>query len=229
MTTCLDLDVGNSRIKWRFGGAEGNAPADQFPNVKQKVARVRISTVRGNEADLSQWSKQLYGLEPEFAVASESLAGVTNAYSDPHTLGVDRWLAMCAAWNASAGSCVVIDAGTALTIDVVAENGQHLGGYIVPGLATMQRHLWDTTEQVKVQTEDYVRTDVYGTDTKSCVANGTLRMCIEFINGVSRSSGLSTPTVFLTGGDAESLLPQLDTEVLFNPYLVLDGLALALP
>lgn len=229
MTTCLDLDVGNSRIKWRFGRSEGIASGDQLPNVNKKVARIRISTVRGNEADLSLWSKRLYGIEPEFAVASKSLAGVTNAYSDPHTLGVDRWLALCAAWNASTGSCIVIDAGTALTIDVVAENGRHLGGYIVPGLATMQRHLWDTTEQVKVQSEDLARTDVYGTDTKSCVANGTLRMCIEFINGVSSSSGLSTPTVFLTGGDAEPLLPHLNTEVLFRPYLVLDGLALALP
>ena len=229
MTTTLDLDVGNSRIKWRFGDLEGNASADQLPNVKQKVGRIRISTVRGNEADLSQRSTRLYGLEPEFAVASKSLAGVTNAYSNPRTLGVDRWLALCAAWNASAGSCIVIDAGTALTIDVVEENGQHLGGYIVPGLATMQRHLWDTTEQVKVQTEAPVRTDVYGTDTKSCVANGTLRMCTEFINGVLRASNVSTPTVFLTGGDAEPVLPYLDTEALIQPYLVLDGLALALP
>ena len=229
MTTCLDMDVGNSRIKWRFDGSEGIASGAQLPNVKQKVGRIRISTVRGNEADLSQWSKRLYGLEPEFAIASKSLAGVTNAYSDPHTLGVDRWLALCAAWNASAGSCIVIDAGTALTIDVVAENGQHLGGYIVPGLATMQRSLWDTTQQVKVQTEGTVGSDVYGTDTKSCVANGTLRMCTEFINWVLREAGTATTTVFLTGGEAEPLLPYLDTEVLFQPYLVLDGLALALP
>lgn len=229
MNACLDLDVGNSRIKWRFGGSEGIAFGDQLPDVSQKVRRVRISTVRGNEAELSQWSKGLHGLEPEFAVASKSLAGVTNAYSDPHTLGVDRWVALCAAWHASAGSCIVIDAGTALTVDVVAKNGQHLGGYIVPGLATMQRHLWNSTEQVKVQTEDSARTDVYGTDTKSCVVNGTLKMCTEFVNGVLRASGVSTPTIFLTGGDAESLLPCLDAEVLIRPYLVLDGLALALP
>lgn len=229
MLGCLDLDVGNSRIKWRFGGSEGITSNDQFPKVGKKVARVRISTVRGNAADLRQRCMQLYGLEPEFAVATKSLAGVTNAYSDPDTLGVDRWLAVCAAWNASDGSCIAIDAGTALTIDVVAESGQHLGGYIVPGLATMQRHLWDTTEQVKVSTEESAKTDFYGTNTKSCVANGTLKMCSEFINGVLRAPGVATPAVFLTGGDAQSILPHIDAEVRFQPYLVLDGLALALP
>ena len=229
MNICLDLDIGNSRVKWRFGTRQGIESGARLPDVGPSVGRVRICSVKEGHDELSRECKRVFGLEPEFAVATKSLCGVTSAYEDPSKLGTDRWLAMCAAWNLRRHACIVIDAGTALTIDVVAESGQHLGGYIVPGLATMQRHLWDTTEQVKVSTEESAKTDVYGNNTKSCVANGTLKMCSEFINGVLRAPGVANPAVFLTGGDVQSILPHIDAEVRLEPYLVLDGLALALP
>lgn len=229
MATCLDMDIGNSRIKWRFGTAQGIASHDQLPEMKDIIGRVRISTVRRNQVELAQRCEELYGIKPAFAIASKALAGVTCAYSDPSMLGVDRWLAICAAWYASKQACIVVDAGTALTIDVVADNGQHLGGYIVPGLTTMQKQLKDATEQVEIQTTNTGGSVAYGVDTKSCVTNGALRMCSEFVNGVVASHRSEKPFVYTTGGDVRALLPYFDFDVLHKPYLVLDGLALALP
>ena len=229
MTTCLDMDIGNSRIKWRFGTSQGISSHDRLPEVSNSIDRVRISTVRRNQVELGRRCEELYGIKPAFANSTKSLVGVTCAYSDPSMLGVDRWLAICAAWHATNQACIVVDAGTALTIDVVADDGQHLGGYIVPGLTTMQKQLKDATEQVEIQTENTAGSVAYGADTRSCVTNGALRMCSEFVNGVVASNRWAKPSVYVTGGDVPALMPYFDHDVLHRPYLVLDGLALALP
>ena len=67
-------------------------------------------------------------------VRRDSACGLRNGYRDPAQLGVDRWLAMCAAWQQFPGSLCVVDAGTAVTIDVVAADGAHSGGLILPGV-----------------------------------------------------------------------------------------------
>ncbi len=60
---------------------------------------------------------------PQFAVSQPQQLGLTNSYSDPFRMGVDRWLAMLAAWHRVAGPLIVVDAGTALTVDIVDSSG----------------------------------------------------------------------------------------------------------
>ena len=76
----------------------------------------------------------LSGAKPHFVTSSATYAGVGNAYKEPHRLGVDRWLALLAIKARGESAAVIIDVGTACTIDVM-NNGQHLGGYIFPGIA----------------------------------------------------------------------------------------------
>ena len=138
----LEIDAGNSRLKWRLRGDDkawpirlATTPADiahAITNesgvtdpVCDRIDRVRIASVRSPEslAELVVESSRLFGLDPEVAKVMSTHAGVTIRYSDPSRLGVDRWLAMLAAHAASTKACLVVDCGTALTIDKLTESG----------------------------------------------------------------------------------------------------------
>ena len=62
--------------------------------------------------------------------------GVTNGYVEPGRLGSDRWMALLGAAAMADTDCIVIDAGSAITVDLLSADGRHLGGAIMPGLNT---------------------------------------------------------------------------------------------
>ena len=233
MTSVLDLDCGNSRTKWRCKEDRGDVPRGDIPHLNRTLERVRVSSVSASQERLRREIYRAYGVEPEFAKSSEELAGVTNSYSNPEELGVDRWLAMVAAWNSVRESTMVVDAGTAITIDIVDDTGQHLGGYIVPGLDSMRRSLAVDTANVQVGTDRQMDLNLPpGTNTAQAVHNGVLTMVVAWINRIrSRAEEMCNcrPTTFLVGGDSETLAGFLDYDCHTGDELVLDGLGLALP
>lgn len=239
----LDLDLGNSRLKWRLSdassrqeGALANSdfePSRFLPNAA--VQRVRISAVAGDAflEPLLQACRQRWHLEPEVAVVQEYCAGIRQGYRDSARLGVDRWLALLAAYNHVNGACVVVSCGTALTVDLVTAEGEHLGGYIVPGLEMMRMALFSGTHAVKLPQLDATPDLAPGRDTGAAVSHGLLIMvtglvtrALDSLRARGEVSGL-----VLTGGDGERLLPfwPASTKTQYLPNLVLDGLALALP
>ena len=233
MTNCLDLDVGNSRIKWRCGKATGVVDTHELPDVTPAVARVRISSVAQKEEALSDAVQRKYGVTPEFAHCTRQLGRVMNGYRDVTMLGVDRWLAIVAAWNQTRSACLVIDAGTALTADFVFHSGLHHGGYIVPGIASLHDVLGARTANVQVESEDFKWWDLSpAKDTVGAVRHGTVLMAAQWINHCCElaEQTLGKPlALLLTGGDGEFLQPLLRSGFELRPHLVLDGLAIALP
>ena len=115
------------------------------------MEQIRVANVGGAEAaqQLTRWAQAHWGLTPGYAESLPALAGVTNGYREPARLGVDRWLALLAAWQELHAGAILVSAGTALTIDVLQDNGQHGGGYIVPGLRLMRDALIAGTSGVR--------------------------------------------------------------------------------
>jgi type III pantothenate kinase len=237
----LDIDVGNTRIKWRLraSGAESRgyidrttAAADAWP--KCRPDRIRVSSVASkaeNEA-LRRSLESQFGRTPEFAKTSTAAAGVTCGYDDPARLGVDRWLAMLAARQIATGPFVVIDLGTAATIDFVSAEGAHEGGYIVPGLRLMTAALLRGTADVRVNFEAEHLDVGPGRNTAAAVRGGVVSMLADFArNSVARFTDdcAESPHVYLCGGDAELIAALIGIPVAINPQLVLDGLGVALP
>ncbi len=107
-------------------------------------------------------------------------AGVTIRYSDPSRLGVDRWLAMLAAHAASTKACLVVDCGTALTIDKLTASGEHCGGYIIPGLALMRRSLEENT-RIRLNKEFEAGGVALGHSTDEAVYHGSLAAAVALI------------------------------------------------
>lgn len=239
----LEIDAGNSRIKWRALDsanepiAMGVVPDEQalFAELEKLTSptMVRMSSVRGPEATdaICQWAEQQWKLPVHVASVTRNCAGVTNHYQDMGRLGVDRWLAMLAAFNRARGACVIVDAGTALTIDAVSAEGSHLGGYILPGRQLMAKVLQENT-RIRLAPEPPEAAVDLGHGTEAAVRNGIYASEIALIEKVVRDchAQLGELAIYLAGGDApvlSELLGDLETEIVSD--LVLDGLVLACP
>jgi len=170
-------------------------------------------------------------VDVRFARTATSSCGVTNSYRQPRRMGVDRWVAMIGARAESKSALCVVDAGTAVTIDVIDREGLHRGGQIIPGLHMMAASLAHETSDIGKSSrsgKDPERgMDLFANTTRGAVRSGTLSaICgaIERAAGTMRAEGLRSK-IILTGGDGSRILAQLGGSILHRPNLVLQGLA----
>ncbi len=235
----LLLDCGNTRLKWRhisparvqqgiFDYHTDTLQAAPFWSLLQADDVIWAASVAKLEwrEQLEQVAQQRQLRVPRFAISEVRQGGVINGYREPQKLGIDRWLAILAAWRECRTACIIIDAGSALTVDIVDHEGHHQGGHIVPGLALQQRSLLTQTAQVRFDA-DHRQSIAPGRDTQAAVLNGTLAMAIGYLRYLLHEawhSSPTTPVIFITGGDAERLLPLLNVSANVRPHLVLDGL-----
>lgn len=244
----LLFDVGNSRIKWvwlnegsflRPGamshrGASIAAIAEAIGKPDRQCSGILLASV----ADPGWTASLIAGLEAAFAVpvrVAESeveALGVRNGYLQPAHLGVDRWLAMLAAYHRWRTALCVVDVGTAVTIDVVAADGVHQGGGIIPGIALMRDSLLCATGRIRAAAGDGRETaanELLGRDTESCIRQGTQLACAGLVEACVRAfreSAGQNPVLVLTGGDAGWLCKRLSIAAELCPMLVFEGLAL---
>ena len=230
----LDIDVGNSCAKWRLqdtgvvisrGSQQTQSILEQQKldlSLNSGLDQVRLSLVARNEiGEILRRQFQLdYGVSTATAEVSRVVAAVTCGYEDPRSLGIDRWLAIVAAYTKFKQSLVVVDAGSATTIDVVNSDGHHQGGYILPGIELMRTSLWRGTESVKAHSTDVVSLRP-ATCTEDAVNRGSMLALTAVIEQtVNRFSG----RLVLTGGGASSIEKLITVPADYIPELVIDGL-----
>ena len=236
----LLVDIGNTDLKWAYwesgqlrapgGHAHGSGLPDEITDV-WLASRVPSAMLVANVAGaglrerLTDWTRAHWGLVPAYATSQPHYLGVTNGYRDYLLLGVDRWLAIVAAYHRFRRALVVVDCGTAVTLDLVRDDGQHLGGLILPGLAMMRSALASGTQMPLIHEDCGVGT--LGSDTASCIAKGTWQALAGAIERTLRSFPAhipANPLVVFTGGNGQAFADCL--KGLFEPHLVLEGLAL---
>jgi type III pantothenate kinase len=240
----LELDAGNTRIKWRVLEANSTVASEQgYVESEAELAdldfsaalifAIRMSSVRSEGANklVSRWASKTFNLSLQLAKVSRSCAGVSNQYEDLSRLGIDRWLAMVAAYNRCGGPCVIVDSGTALTVDVVNSDGVHNGGYIIPGIELMARALESNTN-IKLDSNRISPIPELGHSTDAAVSGGGLASLLALIEKVVSVVIKESPEskLYLSGGNAELIqqhLVNIDGEIVAT--LVLDGLAFACP
>lgn len=247
----LLLDIGNTFLKWAACSDGKLLKKGEFLHAGQPLheafatawgaittpRRVVAASVAGNAlaGALDGWVAQHWQLAVDYAESGATALGVSNAYLEPARLGVDRWLAMLAAFQQCRGQVCVIDCGTALTVDAVSASGQHLGGLILPGLGMMRDALLRGTEGVNYDTEPDLTSDddspaLLANDTRGAVEAGSLYAIVAFIERIvadlERETG-QPMSVLLTGGDAPDIELLLSRGAEYRPALVLEGLALS--
>ncbi len=242
----LLLDVGNTRLKWGVAkdgtiARTGHVSLERLNDsgfaalttrLPRRVDQVMVSNVAGPSfgARLSAVLGIHCGCELRFAKTERTAHGVTNAYRRPRQLGVDRWVAMIGAWTEFESACVVVDAGTAVTIDVLDDEGVHLGGQILPGVSLMARALSGETSDIgpvvrrtKVAASGL---DLFSDSTAAAVQSGAWNAvtgAVERAINALRSNAYD-PVVVLTGGDGSRMLDALSEMPHWRPDLVLQGL-----
>jgi type III pantothenate kinase len=245
----LELDCGNSFIKWRVLAAnarqvvgEGVVDSDlallEGLQALDEVALTfcRLVSVRTAEetSALTSLISQAFGVSAVCATPAREMAGVHNGYEEFERLGLDRWLAMLGGYHLAAGASLVLDFGTAVTADFVAADGSHLGGFICPGMPLMRNQLRTHTRKIRygdLAAEQALESLVPGRTTVEAVERGCLLMLRGFVLTqleLAHSYWGEDFSVFLTGGDAD-LVAEIVPRAKVVPDLVFVGLAMACP
>ncbi|GAA0790003.1 type III pantothenate kinase [Marinobacterium sediminicola] len=237
----LELDAGNTFIKWRLIEHEqiigrgrwltAEFRAEQLQECEQRPDVVWLASVAGdglNQA-LAVAVKEYWQVSLQRARSVAQAAGVRNSYADPSRMGVDRWLAMLAAWKLVGRSCCVVDCGSAITVDLLDDQGRHQGGYILPGIRLMQQSLLGNTAEVRVDRDVEHYSVAPGCDTSSAVAHGANLLLLSLAQQLrSGVPGVDVAgAVLVTGGDGAQLASLMPGAELC-PDLVMDGLRWAL-
>jgi type III pantothenate kinase len=239
----LLVDLGNSRLKLARLGAHGVEPVATWAHGTGDAGAHLDAALAGAGAADSIWIADVARAEvgerllaacarhlPDARV--ERLAtpangfGVTCGYADPTRLGIDRWLALVAAHGHGAGAKLVAGLGTALTIDALTGEGEHLGGLIAPAPELMQRALVQATGRVRPAQPG--RVEAFGTSTEDGLVSGCWQAgaaLIERAWHTLRQRAGQDPTLLLTGGAAPTIAALLSIPHRHVPLLVLEGLA----
>lgn len=241
----LLIDIGNSRIKAAYADAgrlvelpvvATTAAPPPIEAWQEKIAstaplrRILVSNVAGPEiaGEFGQLAFERWHVEPEFVHPRREFAGMQTRYADPEQLGVDRWLAALAAYHACGAAVCVVDVGTALTVDVVDHEGVHHGGLIAPGPELMSESLTRGTAQLASHGVEPVRG--FATNTQDAISLGCRLgvegLLVEVARRLEHLASGTTFTWYLTGGGAETIRAMLPMQHVYDPSLVLRGLAI---
>ncbi|SFE34832.1 pantothenate kinase [Phytopseudomonas straminea] len=246
----LELDCGNSFIKWRVlpragtGAAVASGVADNVDELiaaladrfSRQLSACRLVSVRADDETrlLCTTLSERFAIECQVARPAQELAGVQNGYEDYQRLGLDRWLAAVGAYSLEQGACLILDLGTAITSDFVSADGAHLGGFICPGMPLMRNQLLTHTRRIRYDSaaaEQAGDSLVPGRSTAEAVERGCRLMLRGFVatqlEQVRQQCGADV-AVFLTGGDA-AMAAEWVPAARVVPDLVFIGLAIACP
>jgi type III pantothenate kinase len=245
----LELDCGNSFIKWRVvrqdsslivaGGVVDCDDAllltlNQIPGLS--LIHCRLVSVRSDKetVQLVAVLARAFSISVICAGPAKFMAGVTNGYDEYELLGLDRWLAIVGAYHLSRGACLVLDLGTAITSDFVSVDGRHMGGFICPGMPLMRNLLRTHTRRIRYDDAAAERALISftpGRSTVEAVERGCSLMSRGFVLtqlSMAREYWKEDFSVFVTGGDAD-LVGEILPGARMMPDLVFVGLALACP
>lgn len=236
----LLIDIGNSRLKWSTAQSGIIAPvqavdyrqsdltAELYRLWRDLAGPEKLVIASVGHADLQALVIELAGnLWPDAEMVlprvSSCAFGVSNAYAQPESLGIDRWLAMVAAHHYYPGNNCIVDCGTALTLDAVNKRGEHLGGLICPGLNIMKNSL--IAETAALSADNGTGLFALGATTADCIDNATLFAAVGMVEACLNRQ-LEDYQLILTGGDAGRLVDGFHRRFILDEQLVFKGLSI---
>lgn len=230
----LAVDAGNSRIKWGIWedewshqGAVLTTQVDELAATWSTLPQpfvIHATNVAGPAVrePLDQWASA-HGTQIHWLTSKREQCGVRSGYREPTQLGTDRWASVIAAWHLVRGAAVVVNAGTAVTVEALDGAGVFRGGVIMPGLQMMATALTGNTALLRDAHGAFAAfpdntADAIATGVMSAVCGAIARMRDTMI-----AHG-ETPQVVLGGGAANAIAGYLPFAAMTMPYLVLEGL-----
>ncbi|MCK5895474.1 MAG: type III pantothenate kinase [Cocleimonas sp.] len=197
----LLADAGNSRLKWSMYHA-GKRTQQYAQNYLQQTADhllfhllvknsthpitqlVLVSVLGPSFSEKIQHFCQKNAITLHIIVSESEAYGVKNSYSEPQRLGADRFVGLIAAHHLRRDThCIIISCGTAVTIDALTAQGEHLGGLILPGLQQFSDAL--IKKSALLVAEDAEKITLFAHNTADALLGGRIFGLVEAINGIS--------------------------------------------
>ncbi|GAC1661472.1 MAG: type III pantothenate kinase [Steroidobacteraceae bacterium] len=242
----LLIDIGNTRIKWarldkgrlgaRHAAIHAHWRADDYARrvigAARGVTRVLVASVAGRRVDhaLAAATRRA-GIKCEFVSVSRRAGGVTVGYLEPWRLGVDRFVAAVGAHHLFKGVPVwAVGVGTAMTLDLIAADGRHKGGVIIPAPALMVDTLLTRTAGIRRRAQGGApgATGLLARSTRAAIRQGARFAAAALIDrAVAEAETLlgKRPFVVVSGGESAAVRPLLKSPAAGVPDLSLKGLA----
>ena len=231
----LYVDAGNQFVKWLYGNQQGKFPSrsenlrlhiDEHWSSLSPVHAVYVANVAGDEVmhSIEQWATA-QNATSTFISPKKNLCGVKNSYVNVSELGADRFAAILGAWSLVQNAVIVVDCGTAGTVDAIDSTGVFVGGSILPGFHLSQSLLWERASGISEHRKP--EPVLPSQSTREAVSSGAL---FSMVGGVDRLideySRLldAQPTLLLAGGDAMLLAKHSRHEFINEPNIVFTGL-----
>ncbi len=232
----LAIDAGNSRIKWGVHEdgswrAQGWVPTGRasrlvraWAGFERPDAVIAANVAGARVARVLAAAARRFRRPLRFISSAAAQCGVRNSYANPRQLGADRWAALIGAWNLQRGPCVVVNAGTTVTVDALDRGGVYLGGMIVAGADLMREALARNTAGLRPRPGRFA---FFPSCTADAIESGVVNAlagAIERMVRFMRQAGEAAPLTLLSGGAAQAIAPQLNEAVEVVDNLVLEGL-----
>jgi type III pantothenate kinase len=256
----LLIDAGNSSIKWSLLDSEKLSPQQRVfyrekpaielfkelleKNIDSCKAVIMVSVLGVEFNSNAQQLAKKHSVSLRNIESIKKLANINNAYKEPHKLGADRFVGMIGAYNlinknqSQKKACIIIDSGTATTIDALDEKGQHLGGLILPGLNLCSSSLLENTQQLSVWNNPANKTTptLFAKDTTEAIVSASVMGLAGAIDNICNRMEEKIieyqPTInierVISGGGAEKLIPQMEHSYQYFSDLLMQGLRVIL-
>ena len=237
MPYLLAIDSGNTAIKWGLHNgsiwyAQGVIAQNQRVLLKQiwqqlpTPSSIIVSNVAGPNAEAALLNFFVnWKAKAQWISAAASQCGVRNNYSIPKQLGSDRWAALIAVWSMKRQGGLIVNVGTAMTVDALSDQGEFLGGIILPGFDLMKQTL---AKQTALLTSTEGCFQNFPSTTPNAIHSGVIHALTGAIDHMhtllSDNLGRNTLDCIISGGGAALLLPHIRIPTIIVDNLVLEGL-----
>lgn len=231
----LCIDCGNTRVKWGLHddqhwlvqGALDQNETDRLAQVLAGQPRptraIACSVASARTGAAVEMTVNRLGLPLVWVESCAEQCGVINSYDDPTQLGADRWAALIGAHHLHGGGCLVVNAGTATTVDVIDDGGVFQGGLILPGIDMMRSALASDTARLSLAAGHF---RPLPRNTADAIVSGTLAATLGAMTRMfEHVAAIPGAKCLLSGGAADFLAPLLKMPLRRVENLVLEGLA----
>jgi type III pantothenate kinase len=232
----LAIDAGNSRIKWGVyehgswvvqgwvATARAARLARAWAGLEPPDSIIAANVAGKRVARLIAAAARSFRRRVRFMKSVAAQCGVTSSYDDPAQLGADRWAALIGARHIHRGPCVVVNAGTTMTVDALTADGVFLGGIIVAGMGLMRGALARNTAALRPRAGRFAFFPARTLDAIESGAVNALAGAVERMLRFMQQAGQERPLAVVSGGAAQVIAPQLNATIEVVDNLVLEGL-----
>lgn len=213
----LLIDIGNTRAKYVFEESGElsqvfHCDIDQLLSVceqQDKLQKILLVSVSNQDLAIrvDQWAQTKF-IEFQQIITEAERFGVKNSYVCPENMGTDKWLALIGGQARYPNkTLLIVDSGTATTIDIINHDKQHIGGWIIPGVNMMMTSLYSNTEKVKGDVERVTELG-FGRNTSDNVNFGcwaTTIGAVEQAMSLAEKENIKIDHAIFTGGNGQKI------------------------